>query len=105
MSSFQKLFYLRSLKVLWLHNQKHELQNNEDDLRKQIVTFLDGIKGADKLIEKFKIVRFEQDKVNKDRVWLDIRMTPYFPTKSFVIKLDGHKGDDGNEWESEYQQE
>ena len=78
---------------------------NEDDLRKQIVTFLDGIKGADKLIEKFKIVRFEQDKVNKDRVWLDIRMTPYFPTKSFVIKLDGHKGDDGNEWESEYQQE
>ena len=78
---------------------------NEDDLRKQIVTFLDGIKGADKLIEKFKIVRFEQDKVNKDRVWLDIRMTPYFPTKSFVIKLDGHKGDDGNEWESSYDQD
>ncbi len=78
---------------------------NEDDLRRQIVQFLDGIKGADKLIEKFKIVRFEQDKVNKDRVWLDIRMTPYFPTKSFVIKLDGHKGDDGNEWESQYEQE
>ena len=78
---------------------------NEDDLRKQIVKFLDDIKGADKLIEKFKIVRFEQDKVNKDRVWLDIRMTPYFPTKSFVIKLDGHKGDDGNEWDAEYQQE
>ena len=78
---------------------------NEDDLRKQIVSFLDGIKGADKLIENFKIVRFEQDRVNKDRVWLDIRLTPYFPTKSFVIKLDGHKGDDGNEWESEYSQE
>lgn len=78
---------------------------NEDDLRKQIVKFLDDIKGPDKLIEKFKIVRFEQDRVNKDRVWLDIRMTPYFPTKSFVIKLDGHKGDDGNEWEAEYQQE
>src|SRR5690554_2349139 len=78
---------------------------NEDDLRKQIVKFLDGIKGADKLIEDFKIVRFEQDKVNKDRVWLDIRLKPYFPTKSFVLKLDGHKGDDGNEWESEYSQE
>lgn len=78
---------------------------NEDDLRKQIVTFLDGIKGADKLIEKFKIVRFEQDKLNKDRVWLDIRLTPYFPTKSFVIKLDGHKGDDGNEWDAEYLQD
>ncbi|AQX85309.1 DUF5458 family protein [Elizabethkingia sp. HX WHF] len=78
---------------------------NEDDLRKQIVSFLDGIKGADKLIENFKIVRFEQDKVNKDRVWLDIRLTPYFPTKSFVIKLDGHKGDDGNEWDAQYTQE
>lgn len=78
---------------------------NEDDLRRQIVSFLDGIKGADKLIENFKIVRFEQDKVNKDRVWLDIRLTPYFPTKSFVIKLDGHKGDDGNEWDAQYTQE
>lgn len=78
---------------------------NEDDLRKQIVTYLDGIKGADKLIENFKIVRFEQDKVNKDRVWLDIRLTPYFPTKSFVIKLDGHKGDDGTEWDAQYTQE
>jgi hypothetical protein len=78
---------------------------NEDDLRKQIVKFLDGIKGADKLIEKFKIVRFEQDKNQKDRVWLDIRLTPYFPAKSFVIKLDGHKGDDGNEWDAEYVQE
>ncbi|HLV33066.1 MAG TPA: DUF5458 family protein [Chitinispirillaceae bacterium] len=78
---------------------------NEDDLRKQIVRFLDGIKGADKLIEKFKIVRFEQDKHQKDRVWLDIRITPYFPSKSFVIKLDGHKGDDGNEWDAEYVQE
>lgn len=78
---------------------------SEDDLRKQIVKFLDGIKGPDKLIEKFKIVRFEQDKVQKDRVWLDIRLTPYFPAKSFVIKLDGHKGDDGNDWASEYEQE
>ena len=77
----------------------------EDDKRKQIVKFLDSIKGPDKLIEKFKIVRFEQDKQQKDRVWLDIRLTPYFPAKSFVIKLDGHKGDDGNEWDSEYAQE
>lgn len=78
---------------------------SEDDLRKQIVKFLDGIKGPEKLIEKFKIVRFEQDKVQKDRVWLDIRLTPYFPAKSFVIKLDGHKGDDGNDWAAEYEQE
>ncbi|SNV34793.1 Protein of uncharacterised function (DUF877) [Chryseobacterium taklimakanense] len=99
--------YVTKVLLDFLNRRAFENWNprNEDDLRRQIVAFLDGIKGPDKLIEKFKIVRFEQDKVNKDRVWLDIRMTPYFPTKSFVIKLDGHKGDDGNEWEAEYQQE
>ena len=60
----------------------------EDDLRKQIVKFLDSIKGPDKLIEKFKIVRFEQDKQQKDRVWLDIRLTPYFPAKSTEFQKD-----------------
>jgi hypothetical protein len=99
--------YVTKVLLDFLNRRAFENWNprNEDDLRKQIVQFLDEIKGPDKLIEKFKIVRFEQDRVNKDRVWLDIRMTPYFPTKSFVIKLDGHKGDDGNEWEAEYQQE
>lgn len=99
--------YVTKVLLDFLNRRAFENWNprNEDDLRRQIVTFLDSIKGPDKLIEKFKIVRFEQDKVNKDRVWLDIRMTPYFPTKRFVIKLDGHKGDDGNEWEAEYQQE
>jgi len=99
--------YVTKVLLDFLNRRAFENWNprNEDDLRRQIVTFLDGIKGPDKLIEKFKIVKFEQDKVNKDRVWLDIRMTPYFPTKSFVIKLDGHKGDDGNEWDAQYQQE
>lgn len=76
----------------------------ESDLRSQIIKYLDSIKGPGKLIEKFRIVRFEQDEVDKDRIWLDVHLTPYFPAKSFVIKLDGHKGDDGNEWNSEYQQ-
>lgn len=99
--------YVTKVLLDFLNRRAFENWNakNEDDLRRQIVTFLDNIKGPDKLIEKFKIVRFEQDKVNKDRVWLDIRMTPYFPTKSFVIKLDGHKGDDGNEWDAQYTQE
>lgn len=99
--------YVTKVLLDFLNRRAFENWNakNEDDLRRQIVTFLDNIKGPDKLIEKFKIVRFEQDRVNKDRVWLDIRMTPYFPTKSFVIKLDGHKGDDGNEWDAEYTQE
>jgi hypothetical protein len=76
----------------------------EKDLKQQIIKFLDGIKGADKLIENFRISRLERDPKQKDRVFLDIVITPYFPAKSFVVKLDGQKGDDGAEWNSEYEQ-
>lgn len=76
----------------------------EKDLKIQIIKFLDSIKGADKLIENFRIARFERDRVQKDRIYLDLVITPYFPAKSFVVKLDGHKGDDGAEWNSEYEQ-
>lgn len=79
----------------------------ENDLRSQIVKFLDGIKGPTSLIEKFKIMKIEQDPNQKDRVLLDIHITPYFPAKSFVIQLDGYKGDgpEATEWASEYNQE
>ena len=77
----------------------------EADLRSQIVKFLDGIQGPDRLIEKFKIQRLEQDPNQKDRVFIDIHITPYFPAKSFVVKLDGRKGDDDSaKWNSEYKQ-
>jgi len=76
----------------------------EADLRSQIVKFLDSIQGPDRLIEKFKILRLEQDPNQKDRVLIDIHITPYFPAKSFVVKLDGQKGDDGTSWNSEYNQ-
>ncbi len=51
----------------------------ETDLRGQIVRYLDSIKGPSKLIEKFKIIRFEQDPDNKDRIWLDVHLTPVLP--------------------------
>lgn len=79
--------------------------NTERNLRSQIVSFMDGIKGPDRLIENFKIVRFEQDKNQKDRIYLDLRIMPYFPAKSFVIKLDGTKGDEGTDWDSSVEQE
>ncbi|HNA33599.1 MAG TPA: type VI secretion system contractile sheath protein TssC, partial [Flavobacteriales bacterium] len=77
------------------------------EIRAQIVKFLDGICGPGKLIEKFKILRFEQDPNQKDRIFLDIHMTPYFPAKNYVFKLDGQKGDDPDsaEWQTEYAQE
>ncbi len=75
------------------------------ELMGQIVKFLDNISGPDKLIEDFSIKRFEQDPNQKDRIYLDIHMKPYFPAKNFLIKLDGQKGDDGNDWEAEYEQQ
>jgi hypothetical protein len=79
--------------------------NTRKDLMKQIIRFLDSITGPDKLIEDFNIRRFEQDPLQKDRIHLDIHLKPYFPAKNFLIKMDGHKGDDGNDWNTEYEQD
>ncbi len=75
------------------------------ELMSQIVKFLDNISGPDKLIEDFSIKRFEQDPNQKDRIHLDIHMKPYFPAKNFLIKMDGQKGDDGTDWDAEYEQQ
>ncbi len=77
----------------------------QKELKGQIGKFLNSITGPGKLIETFNIRRLEQDPNQKDRVYLDIHMTPYFPAKNFLIKMDGQKGDDGTEWSSEYAQD
>ncbi|MCQ2189361.1 MAG: DUF5458 family protein [Paludibacteraceae bacterium] len=95
-------------KVLFDFLNRRSFENwsgkTERDLRSQIVKFLDSIQGPDKLIERSKVLRLEQDPNQKDRIYLDIHITPYFPAKSFVIKLDGTKGDDEANWNSEYSQ-
>ncbi|ATS03786.1 DUF5458 family protein [Porphyromonas gingivalis] len=96
-------------KVLFDFLNRRSFENwsgkTERDLRSQIVKFLDNIQGPDRLIERSKIMRLERDPHQKDRIYLDIHITPYFPAKSFVIKLDGTKGDDEASWNSEYEQE
>lgn len=91
----------------FLNRRAFELWNTkmEGNLRKQIVKFLDGIQGPDKLIEKFQIIRFERDEEQKDHIFLDIHITPFFPAKSFLVKLDGYKGDDGEEWKAQFKQQ
>ncbi len=79
--------------------------NTRKDLMSQIVKFLDSVTGPNKLIEKFSVKRFEQDPNQKDKIYLDVHMTPYFPAKNFMIKMDGQKGDDGTEWNSDYEQQ
>ncbi|MGI4887041.1 MAG: DUF5458 family protein [Janthinobacterium lividum] len=86
----------------WDHNMRMDIQN-------QIVRFLDGIAGPGKLIEKFSVKKFERDPDQKDRILLDIHMIPYFPAKTFLVSLDGTKGDDpdnpGRDWNAEYAQQ
>jgi hypothetical protein len=64
----------------------------EDNLRRQIVKFLDSITGAGQLIEKFSIGRFEQGE--DKNIYININMTPFFTAKSFLVKFDGYKGED-----------
>ena len=75
------------------------------EIQNQIVRFLDGITGPGKLIENFEIRRFEQDPTQKDRIFVDVRLKPYFPAKNFLIKMDGQKGDEGTEWDTDYEQQ
>jgi hypothetical protein len=100
--------YITKVLFDFLNRRAFENWNSktEQDLRAQIVKFLDGIQGPERLIERFKIIKFERDEVQKDRIHLDIHITPYFPAKSFVVKLDGHKGDDESAtWNTEYKQQ
>ncbi|MBK7850415.1 MAG: DUF5458 family protein [Bacteroidetes bacterium] len=98
--------YITKVLIDFLNRRAFENWNSkaEKDLRSQIIKFLDSVTGPDKLIESFKIMRFEQDPQQKDRIYLDIHMTPYFPAKNFMIKMDGQKGDDPNsaEWTAKY---
>lgn len=74
------------------------------DLRKQIVKFLDTIKGRNGLIENWEIKKIERDPNVKDKINVDILMKPYFPAKTFMVQLEGTKGEgiDEVEWESDY---
>ncbi len=96
-------------KVLMDFLNRRAFENFDAKTRKeilnQIVRFLDGITGPGKLIENFDITRFEQDPLQKDRIHLDIRLKPYFPAKNFLIKMDGQKGDEGTEWDTDYEQQ
>jgi len=78
--------------------------NTKKDLRKQIIQFLDSIKGPTGLIEKWELRKLDQDPIDKDKINLDLHLKPYFPAKTFLVQLEGTKGEDINEvtWESDY---
>ena len=53
-------------------------------------------------IQDFPFRGFEQVLNQKDRIFVGISLQPYFPIKNFLIKMDGQKEDDGNDWDTEY---
>lgn len=101
--------YISKVLMDFLNRRAFENFNSktEREIRASIVKFLDQNTGPGKLIEKFKILRFEKDKDQKDKINLDIHMTPYFPAKNYVFKLEGQKGDDPDsaDWKADYEQE
>lgn len=99
--------YITKVLMDFLNRRAFENFNstNRKDLMSQIVKFLDSVTGPGKLIENFDIKRFEQDPLQKDKIYLDIHMTPYFPSKSFMIKMDGQKGIDEAAWNAAYDQQ
>ena len=101
--------YITKVMMDFLNRRAFENFNatTRKELMGQIVKFLDGVTGPGKLIENFAILRFEQDHLQKDRIHLNIHLKPYFPAKTFLIKLEGQKGEDADkaEWASQYEQE
>jgi hypothetical protein len=75
------------------------------NLRKEIVKFLDSVTGPAKLVESFSITRFEHDVFHKDKIHVHLLLEPHFPAKSFLLKLEGNRGDHGTEWQSDYTQQ
>lgn len=75
--------------------------NTEKDLRRQIVRFLGSIQGIDRLIDQFQIIRLERNKNQKDQIYIDIHITPYFPAKSYIMHLDRVKVEGSTQWSAE----
>ena len=88
------------MKVLMCFLNKRAMENwsgkIEREITEEIIQFLDQIKGPGKIIERFEAPQFRQDPVQKDRIFVDINITPFFPAKTFVIGLHGERGRDEN---------
>jgi len=98
--------YVSKVLVDFLNRKAFEKwdSNVKSDLRSQVVKFLDSIKGPSGLIENWEIKKIERDPKIKDKINVDILMKPFFPAKTFMVQLEGTKGEgiDDVTWESDY---
>lgn len=71
------------------------------DIREEIISFLNDYKG--KLFEDYTFdpgKGIVQDRDTKD-ISVNLHIKPFFAAKNFYIKLSGHDGKDGREWDQE----
>jgi hypothetical protein len=88
------------MKVLMQFLNKRAMENWDGKIQRQlteeIIDFLDQIKGPGKIIESYEVPKFKQDPLQKDRILVDLTITPFFPAKTFIIGLHGEQGMDPN---------
>lgn len=73
----------------------------KQEIRQQVIDFLDDYKGTGKLIEGYTFKDIIQDPKTKD-ISIEIELKPFFAAKNFYIKLTGHNGNNGvTEWSNE----
>lgn len=70
----------------------------KQDLKEEVTKFLDDYRGPGKLIEDYRYGDIKQDPVSKD-IMIEIDIKPFFAAKNFHIKLTGHEGKGGKEWD------
>ena len=76
-------------------------RKNAQEIKQQIIDFLEDYKGPGKLIEGYSEPKITRDEKTKD-IHLDIELKPFYAARNFYIKLSGHKGDSGvTEWSNE----
>ncbi len=93
--------YLSKVLMDFLNRRTFEniSEENRRNMRDQISRYLDEHKGPGKLIQDFRPVKVDKGD-RPDRVKVLVDVDPYFPARSFIVKLEGTK----QEWGSSYDQ-
>ncbi|MGB3801304.1 MAG: hypothetical protein WA952_15920 [Lewinella sp.] len=76
--------------------------NAEMNIHREVAKFFFNCQ-KNGILEKYGKVEIKRDPNQKDRVWVKVHATPFFPARNFVINLEGKSGDDPNSppnWDS-----
>lgn len=99
--------YITKVVIDYLNRRTFETFNprTKKEIIEQIAAFLDSVTGTGKLIGHFNIQRFEQHEWQKDIIYLDIELKPFFPSRNYLLRLNGHKKEERHEWQTLYEED